>query len=94
MATIRQQLIELLQNQEVNARDISQILSIREKEVYDHLEHINRSIRTKGQKLLVSPFQCLGCGFLFKDRYRFDRPGRCPHCKEGHIRMATYRIEK
>ena len=69
------------------------ILSIREKEVYDHLEHISRSASAKGLKLIVTPFQCLNCGFLFKDRQRFTRPGRCPQCKGGHIRMATYRVQ-
>jgi len=42
--TIRKQMIELLDNKEMSARDLSQALSIREKEVYTHLSHIARSV--------------------------------------------------
>ncbi len=93
MATIRQQIIALLHNEEVNALEISQLLSIREKEVYEHLEHIRRTLSSQGKRLLVRPYGCMKCGFLFKDRPRFTRPGRCPRCKGGHIRMASYHIE-
>ncbi len=92
MPTLRQLIIDLLHDEMVNAIDISQILSIREKEVYDHLAHISRSLNAKGEKLLIDPYCCLNCGFVFKDRHRFNRPGRCPQCKGGHIRMATYTI--
>ena len=90
MATIRQQIISLLNNDELNAIDISQLLSIREKEVYEHLEHIKRTLTAHGKKLHVRPYTCLACGYIFKDRRRFNRPGRCPSCKGGHIRMASY----
>lgn len=39
MAIIRQQIIELLAKQQLNARDLSRELHIMEKEVYSHLEH-------------------------------------------------------
>lgn len=93
MPTVRQQIIALLEEEDLNALDISQSLSIREKEVYEHLAHIKRSLAAQKKKLLISPYQCLACGYLFKERSRFNRPGRCPHCKGGHIRMATYHIE-
>jgi hypothetical protein len=93
LATIRQQIIALLQGEDVNALEISQLLSIREKEVYEHLDHINRTLSSQGKKLLVRPYACLKCGFSFKDRHRFTRPGRCPRCKGGHIGMASYHIE-
>ena len=92
MQTIRQQIIDLLQDQEFNAREISQALSIMEKEVYDHLEHIDRTIGRQGMKLVVQPYACLSCGYTFEDRRRWTRPGRCPVCRHGHIRMAAYRI--
>lgn len=92
MPTVRQQIIAILQQDALNAIDLSQLLSVREKEVYDHLAHISRSLTAKKQKLLIDPYCCLGCGYLFKDRQRFNRPGRCPQCKGGHIKMATYRI--
>ena len=92
MVTIRLQIIALLKQDELNAIDISQMVSVREKEVYEHLAHISRSLKAKKLKLLIDPYCCLSCGYVFKDRDRFTRPGRCPQCKGGHVRMATYRI--
>jgi predicted Zn-ribbon and HTH transcriptional regulator len=92
MSTIRQQIVDLLSEQEMNARDLSQSLSIMEKEVYSHLEHIDRTIARQKKKLLVVPFECLSCGFKFDARKKWSKPGRCPVCKKGHIRQALYRI--
>lgn len=92
MPTVRQQIIDLLQEGEYNAREISQALSVMEKEVYEHLAHIERSLGRQGQKLVVRPFTCLSCGYAFAERRRWSRPGRCPACRQGHIRMASYRI--
>ncbi len=90
--SLRQQIMDLLNEEELNALEISQAVGISEKEVPFHLEHIIRTLGREGKKLLVSPYICLGCGYIFKDRKRLQRPGRCPSCKGSHIKMATYRI--
>ena len=92
MQTVRQQIISLLQEGDFNAREISQALSVMEKEVYGHLGHIERSLGGQGMKLVVAPYTCLRCGYAFASRQRWSRPGRCPACRQGHIRLATYRI--
>lgn len=92
MQTIRQQIMDLLSEQEMNARDLSQELHIMEKEVYSHLAHIERTLARQGKKLLVGPHVCLSCGFRFEERKKWGKPGRCPACRQGHISQATYRI--
>lgn len=92
MNTLRQRMIALLREEELDALELSSLLSIREKEVYEHLPHIARSLASSGEKLIISPYVCLRCNYSFSGRSRFDRPGRCPRCREGHIRMATYSI--
>ncbi len=92
MTTLRQRMIELLREEELDALDLSQLLSIEEKEVYAHLPHIARTLAASGERLVVSPYRCLNCNYTFRHRSRFDRPGRCPRCKQGHIRMATYTV--
>lgn len=94
MPTVRQQIIDLLSARALNALEISQAVSIREREVYDHLRHIGRSLAAQGKRLEISPYLCLSCDFTFAERDRFTRPSRCPQCKEGHIKMATYRVRK
>ena len=92
LKTIRQQMVVLLSEQEMSARELSQAIGIREKEVYDHLSHISRSLNSQRKRLILSPAQCLSCGFIFKDRTRLTRPGRCPHCKKSHIQIPTYQV--
>ncbi len=90
--TIRKELISLLEEKEMTARDLSKALKIQEKEVYDHLEHVRRSLKAQKKKLNIDPYYCLVCDFVFKDRRRLSRPGRCPKCRQGHIEPAAYRI--
>ena len=90
--TIRQQMIDLLRRSEMSALDISQCLGIMEKEVYDHLAHLCRTAQSHGQRCVIVPCQCLGCGYTFTDRKKFTRPGRCPQCKQTHIQTARFRI--
>ena len=90
--TTRQQMIDILSRDEMSAREISRALGIREKEVYEHLSHIARSAVAQGKKLIVQPFSCLSCGYVFEDRKRFNRPSRCPQCRGSHLQEARYRI--
>jgi len=87
---VRQKIIELLTEGEMDARELSREVSIREKEVYDHLAHIARSLAAKGNKLEIHPARCLSCGYVFKHRQRFTRPGRCPHCKNSHLQSPSF----
>ncbi len=92
MKTIRQQIIELLIHGEMDARDLSREVGIKEKEVYEHLSHIARSLSRRGSQLTIRPSECLKCGYVFKDRKRFTRPGRCPRCRETRLTTPFYRI--
>jgi len=94
MQTIRKQMIDLLEVREMSAREISQALGIREKEVYEHLAHIGRSVNANRKKLVITPSRCLGCSYVFKSRKRYTPPSRCPHCKSERIMNPAYRISK
>jgi len=92
MKTIRQQMIELLTAEEMGVRDLSQALGIKEKEVLDHLPHIDQSVRSAHKKIVIRPSSCLSCGFVFEERRRFSTPGRCPMCKKTRIESPMFRI--
>lgn len=91
-ATIRQQLIELLSENEYDARDLSQQLGVRETVVYEHIPHITRSVNTMGKKLKIIPSRCAACGYTFKDRKRPAKPSRCPTCKSERIEKPRFYI--
>jgi predicted Zn-ribbon and HTH transcriptional regulator len=92
MPTIRQKIILLLSEAELSAREISGQVGISEKEVYEHLSHIARSVSSQDKQVVVTPANCLACGYAFVGRRRFTRPGRCPQCKKSHIQSPTFRI--
>jgi len=91
MGTLRQQMKELLRTGCWSSMELSQELSIQEREVFSHLEHVRKSLRK--ERLSIKPYCCQSCGYEFKKRKRFDRPGRCPVCRESHIKMALFSIE-
>ena len=91
--TVRQKMISLLEENNMNARDLSKALRVSEKDIFDHFGHIHRSLKGKKKKLRVAPYQCQLCDFVFENRKKFSRPGRCPKCKGGSIEAASYRIE-
>ena len=76
----------------MGAGGLSRILRISEKEVIAHLSYVSRTVSRNGQTLAVLPFRCLSCGFVFKNRKRYTRPGRCPKCKKTHIETPIYGI--
>lgn len=91
MLTIRQKMKGLLEQDKWNSLELSSELSIEERVVFHHLEHVKRSL--KGKRLVVDPYVCQGCGYVFRKRNRLDRPGRCPKCRGSHIMMATFSIK-
>jgi len=92
MKTIRQHIIELLLEGELSALEISGGVGISEKEVYEHLPHVARSVAADKKRLFIRPSECTSCGFIFKDRRRFTPPGRCPRCRNDRLINPLYRI--
>lgn len=82
----------MLREGDCTARDISRALGIREKEVYEHLPHVERSFGN-GLSVISKPAECLHCGFVFKKRTRFTAPGRCPVCRSEAISPPVYGIK-
>jgi predicted Zn-ribbon and HTH transcriptional regulator len=91
--TVRQEIITLLEeNIFLTAKDISAEVRIPEKEVYGHLEHIQKSLNKNGRHLHVKPAECLKCGFVFTKREKLKSPGRCPVCHEEHIQEPLFSL--
>src|SRR5574340_1477586 len=91
--TARREMITLLEEgQFLTAKDISADVRIPEKEVYDHLEHIQKSLVNTGRHLNIKPAECLKCGFIFSKRDRLKTPGKCPVCHEEHIPEPLFSI--
>ena len=91
--TIRQEIISHLENGPMTVRDISQSVGIMEKDVYHHLAFIEKTVKHQKKKIHVKPYYCQDCGFKFKSRKTFKKPGKCPMCRDGRIASAVFRIK-
>lgn len=81
----------------MTAKDISRTVGIREKEVYEHLPHVMRTLEHAGAggvrlRFVVEPPVCLECGFSFKKRDRLKTPGKCPICKSEEITETRFAV--
>jgi predicted Zn-ribbon and HTH transcriptional regulator len=92
MLTLRKKLAEILEQESLDLKEISEFLGIKEKEVLDHLQHIARSARFK--RLAVEPPYCKRCGFSFKKRTRLNTPDRCPLCRSESISLLRFQLIK
>ena len=91
--TIREGLRAELLRGPATARELSQRVGISEKDVAGHLEHLERSSRARGERLVVEPAACIACGYSFAKRARLTRPGSCPSCGSTRIDPPAFRLE-
>ncbi len=94
VGTVRARLRDALLVGPQTARDLSQCVGIAEHEVPGHLEHVERSLKAHGERLVIEPPICLACGFVFAERHRFTRPSHCPECREHRISLPRFHIER
>lgn len=99
--TIRERIIKILMETKepldayTIALEVGLDPNISEKEVYEHLTHIAKTIRrqSKGKLLLyMIPPQCRNCGYVFKDLRKPRKPSRCPRCKSQRITPPLFKI--
>ena len=91
MTTLRQMIKELLQEEALSSLELSQRLSLPEKEVLDHLSHLARA-PGPGYRFQMTPPVCKHCGFAFKKRERLTTPSRCPICQHESIRRPRFAL--
>jgi transcriptional regulator len=92
LQTPRQDLKTLLLEQDRSVRELSQLLSLSEKDILTHLKHIAKS-PGQGCQFVLIPARCRQCGFVFKKRDRLTTPSRCPLCRQTAIARPRYALK-
>lgn len=87
--TVRQEIVAMLSDETLSAKEISGLVGVSEKEVLEHLEHIRIALHGR---LVVVPPLCLECGFSFLKRERLRKPGRCPVCRSERIVEPAFTV--
>ncbi|MEJ2696195.1 MAG: hypothetical protein P8013_06065 [Candidatus Sulfobium sp.] len=90
--TLRREIAAVLKGPPLSAKEISAQVRLSEKEVYTHLEHIHKTLNKRDCRLVVTPAQCIKCGFTFRKRERFKKPGRCPVCRGELIQEPLFAV--
>lgn len=91
MLTLRKRMIEALEKESLDLREIGNLFGMKEKEVLDHLKHLEKSLHPR--YLIAEPAYCMACGFSFRKRTRLNTPGRCPICKSEQISPPRFKID-
>lgn len=91
--TLRKALAAALRERALTARELSGAVSISERDVSAHLEHLERSLTKSHERLVVEPATCRTCGYVFAGRQRHSRPSRCPKCRGERLSAPRFCIK-
>lgn len=81
----------MLQQNKQTAQQLANYFQTTLKEILEDLEHIQKSIKPK--KLKIAPAYCRKCNFVFKERDKISKPGKCPRCKSEWIEAQMFGIQ-
>lgn len=90
--TVRNALRHELSRGSATLGELSKCISVAEKQLIAHLEHLARSLAAEGRKLTIEPARCLACGYVFIERARLTKPSRCPSCRRTRISHPRFLI--
>ncbi|HET6516213.1 MAG TPA: hypothetical protein VFG09_13715 [Thermodesulfovibrionales bacterium] len=86
--------MEILEGRTLSAREISGSVGVTVREVYEHLDHIQKTAGKREHHLVVTPAGCKRCGFAFTKREKLKKPGKCPVCRSESIDDPLFSIRK
>lgn len=92
--TIRQKIMSLLEGNSLSTKDISADIGVSEKEIYEHLEHIQRTVNKTEHNFVIKPAVCKRCSFVFRKRDKLKKPGKCPVCRGESIQEPFFSVRK
>jgi predicted Zn-ribbon and HTH transcriptional regulator len=92
--TVRQRIAELLRGEELTAHEISQRAGVPEREVAEHVRHLEHTFARGPERLRTLAPHCIACGFVFEARGKHTRPSRCPRCKSERLSPPRFRLAR
>ncbi len=99
--TVREKIIRVLMETRspLSAQEIAVLVGLDprtgEKEVYQHLRHIAKTVRRKSGgrlALYMVPPRCRDCGYVFQDLREPRKPSKCPRCRSQRIEPPRFYI--
>lgn len=91
--TVRDALRRVLRERPATLQELSVAVSVAEKQLVEHMEHLARSLAREHESLIIEPSRCLACRYRFEGRTRITKPGRCPQCKSTRISPPCFQLQ-
>lgn len=88
----RKELIDRLRQGPASVRELAREFEVPISRVREDLDHVRRSLKHSGERLVVDPARCRQCGFTFT-KAKSSRPSRCPQCKSTWLSDPEVRVE-
>jgi hypothetical protein len=88
----RRELLDLLRGRLLPLSEVARHEKVRVQDLADDLEHLRKSLKHEGLRLVVDPARCQKCDFVFT-KGKLLKPGRCPKCKSTWIDEPRVGIE-
>ena len=92
--TLRHRIVSMLREHPATGKELSGQLRIPERDIYEHLEHIRKTMNKGPEHLIVEPARCERCGFVFRKRGRLKAPGKCPMCRNESLVEPLFSVER
>ena len=93
MQTRRKEMIALLEQQKMTARQLAERFEVEVPDILEDLKHIAQTIKATHKKLKEQWAVCNICGFVFKEREKFSRPSKCPKCRSEGTTEPVFWVE-
>lgn len=85
---------ELAKGEPLSTHELSGRLKATERDIAAAIPHVEKSVEASGGRFLTLPPECAACGFVFQERTRATKPGRCPECRATRVRQARFVVEE
>ena len=89
----RKHLLDVLSREPRTASSLARELGVDRRDMEDDLQHLIRSAKAAGHRVIVEPARCKSCGFVFTEE-KLSKPGKCPECRGSRIFEPLIRVEK
>jgi predicted Zn-ribbon and HTH transcriptional regulator len=89
--TRREEIIELLQEEEMTSEQLAYRFKTKKRSILSDLTHIKKSLQTKNQYLAVKMPRCNHCGYEF-NLTTVKEPSTCPKCDSTWIDPPRYKV--
>ncbi|MHC4955168.1 MAG: hypothetical protein ACYTGZ_15035, partial [Planctomycetota bacterium] len=75
----------------MSVAEIAHLYKAKPRDIAEDIQHLQRSLKRDGYRLLIEPAHCRKCEFVFHAD-KLLKPSRCPRCRGSWIAEPRVRV--